>query len=125
MARAGMADFDARLDEEIANLGFYLEHHQYSPEEISAQQDAVRTMAHKARLRGMFEDLETPDARAEFVSKLEKDISEGGELSRGLEDTTLKTLMSEFSGVIKLMPRHSTVWSLTCPLGSAKASLLL
>lgn len=101
MARAGMADFDARLDEEIANLGFYLEHHQYTPEEISAQQDTVRAMAHKARLRGMFEDLETPEARAEFVTKLEKDISEGGELSRGLEDTTLKTLMGEFSGVIK------------------------
>ena len=101
MARAGLADFDARLDEEIANLGFYLEHHQYSPEEIATQQEATRELAHKARLRGEFEDLETSAERAEFVSKLEKDISSGGQLSRGLEDTTLKSLMSEFNTFIK------------------------
>ena len=101
MARAGLADFDARLDEEIANLGFYLEHHQYSPEEIATQQEATRELAHKARLRGQFEDLETSAERAEFVSKLEKDISSGGQLSRGLEDTTLKSLMSEFNTFIK------------------------
>ena len=58
-------------------------------------------MAHKARLRGEFEDLETSAERAEFVSKLEKDISSGGQLSRGLEDTTLKSLMSEFNTFIK------------------------
>ena len=101
MARAGLADFDARLDEEIANLGFYLEHHQYSSEEIATQQEATRELAHKARLRGQFEDLETSAERAEFVSKLEKDISSGGQLSRGLEDTTLKSLLSEFNTFIK------------------------
>lgn len=97
VARSGVSNFESFLDDETANLAVYLTHQQFSPDDVSRQTISFKERAYKARLRGMFDDAETVVQKSNFINGLQKDLESGGELTSGLDDSVVKTLVSEFS----------------------------
>jgi hypothetical protein len=97
MARSGMADFDLRLEEELADTAVYMAHQGFDPDDIAKQTIALRGNALKARLRGMFDDADGPSEQAIVINQIQKDLEEGGELTRGLDDKSASSVISEFT----------------------------
>ena len=126
MARANPIGFDDVLDEEVANLEVYLAHQQFGPAEIAKQSIATRSRAHKARLRGMFEDVEGAAAQAVFIEGLQKDLEAGGDLTKGLDDKAASTLIGEFTQVYNgnVKTVKSRVTSLSSKVKSDVGSLV-
>ena len=114
MARAGMSNFDDVLANELEGLEAYMEHHQFSPDQIAKTLIGVRQDANIARLRGGFDKSQSIRDKRSYIDALKESIEKGGEQAAGLSDDQLSTVVSQFEtslakDIRELKPKYDAV----------------
>jgi len=95
-ARVGVEDQEFDLEDEIANLRTYMEHHRFTPGEIARTEIDLRKDANRERVRGGFYNNESLIERKKFLQRFEDAIESGKVTSYGLDVDDLRTLEREF-----------------------------
>ena len=114
MARAGMSNFDDVLANELEGLEAYMEHHQFSPDQIAKVLIGVRQDANIARLRGGFDKSQSIRDKRSYIDALKESIEKGGEQAAGLSDDQLSTVVSQLEtslakDIRELKPKYDAV----------------
>jgi hypothetical protein len=95
-ARVGVESQDFDLEDEIANLRTYMEHHRFTPGEIARTEIDVRKDSNRERVRGGFYNNESLIERKKFLQRFGEAIESGKVTSYGLDVDDLRTLEREF-----------------------------
>ena len=95
-ARVGVESQDFDLEDEIANLRTYMEHHRFTPGEIAKTEIDVRKDSNRERVRGGFYNNESLIERKKFLQRFGEAIESGKVTSYGLDVDDLRTLEREF-----------------------------
>ena len=89
--------FNENLNAEIASLQEFLQTHNVEPKEIGKEIVILKSLAHRARVRGEFE---RSDDKAGYLGQFTDDIDKRKSLARGLDEADIKTLQGEMSQII-------------------------
>jgi hypothetical protein len=95
-ARVGVENQEFDLEDEIANLRTYMEHHRFTPGEIAKTEIDLRKDANRERVRGGFYNNESLIERKKFLQRFGEAIESGKVTSYGLDVDDLRTLEREF-----------------------------
>lgn len=95
-ARVGVEGQEFDLEDEIANLRTYMEHHGFTPGEIARTEIDLRKDANRERVRGGFYNNESLIERKKFLQRFEDAIESGKVTSYGLDVDDLRILEREF-----------------------------
>ena len=114
MARAGMSNFDDVLANELEGLEAYMEHHQFSPDQIAKTLIGVRQDANIARLRGGFDKSQSIRDKRSYIDTLKESIENGNEQAAGLSNDQLSTVVSQFEtslakDIRELKPKYDAI----------------
>ena len=98
-ARSTVMLNDDGIEAQLETMANFLRTHQFSEEEIANEIIKQRRKAHIARVRGTYDRLESPEKKLEYADTLEESLSKKdleANISRGLDDNTVQTLVSNF-----------------------------
>lgn len=95
-ARVGVENQEFDLEDDIANLRTYMEHHRFTPGEIARTEIDVRKDANRERVRGGFYNNESLIERKKFLQRFGDAIESGKVTPYGLDVDDLRTLEREF-----------------------------